>query len=64
MVSSFNRNFPPASVTPLELEFKAEKLMLFNRQSQHESGMQPVIQQEYKNVITHPEYVKEQKEES
>lgn len=62
MVSSFNRNYPPASVTPLEVEFKAEKLMLFNRQSQRESGIQPVIQQEYKNVITHPEYVKDRPE--
>ena len=62
MVSSFNRNYPPATVTPLEVEFKAEKLMLFNRQSQRESGIQPVIQQEYKNVITHPEYVKDRPE--
>jgi len=62
MVSSFNRSYPPASVTPLEVDFKAEKLMLFNRQSQRESGIQPVIQQEYKNVITHPEYVKDRPE--
>ena len=62
MVSSFNRNYPPQTIHPLELEFKAEKLMLFNRQSQRESGMQPVIQQEYKNVITHPEYVKDRPE--
>ena len=62
MVSSFNRNYPPASVTPLEIDFKAEKLMLFNRQSHRETGMQPVIQQEYKNVIAHPEYVKDRPE--
>ena len=62
MVSSFNRNYPPASVTPLDVEFKAEKLMLFNRQSQRESGIQPVVQQEFKNMITHPEYVKDRPE--
>jgi hypothetical protein len=62
MVSSFNRSYPPASVTPLEVDFKAEKLMLFNRQSQRESGIRPVIEKEYKNVITHPEYVKERPE--
>jgi hypothetical protein len=62
MVSSFNRSYPPASVTPLEVDFKAEKLMLFNRQSQRESGIRPVIEKEYKNVITHPEYVKDRPE--
>ncbi len=62
MVSSFNRTYPPASVTPLEVDFKAEKLMLFNRQSQRESGIRAVIEKEYKNVITHPEYVKDRPE--
>jgi hypothetical protein len=62
MVSSFNRNYPPATVTPLEVDFNAEKLMLFNRQSQRETGIQPVIQREYKNAITNPEYVKDRPE--
>ena len=62
MVSSWNRTYPPASVTPLEVDFKAEKLMLFNRQIQREDGITPVLKQEYKNVITNPEYVKDREE--
>jgi hypothetical protein len=37
MASSFNRTYPPQTVTPFEVDFKAEKLMLFNRQSQSET---------------------------
>jgi hypothetical protein len=49
-------------VTPLELDFKAEKLMLYNRQSHTETGVQQVIRSEYKNVISNPEYLAEKAE--
>jgi len=62
MVSSFNRTYPPSSVTPLETEFNAEKLMLFARQSQRETGMGPVVQKEYKNVINNPQHMKYKEE--
>ena len=59
MVSSFNRTYPPASVTPLETDFNAEKLMLFAKQSQSEIGIGPVVHKQYKNIISNPEYVKD-----
>jgi hypothetical protein len=62
MVSSWNRTLAPASVTPLDVEFRAEKLMLFTRQSQTETGIRPVIEREYRSVITNPEYVKYRRE--
>lgn len=62
LVSSFNRNYPPQTISPLEVEFKAEKLMLNSRRSQLGSNMEPVVQKEYKNAITNPEYVKDRPE--
>jgi len=62
MASTFNRGYPPKNVTPLELDFKAEKLMLYNRQSHSETGVQPVIRSGYKNVISNPEYLTEETE--
>lgn len=62
MVSSFNRMYPPQTISPLEVEFKAEKLMLYNRQSQRETGIRKVIEREYKNAITNPQYVKDRPE--
>jgi len=62
MVSSLNRMYPPQTISPLEVEFKAEKLMLYNRQSQRETGIRKVIEREYKNAITNPQYVKDRPE--
>lgn len=57
MVSSWNRNYPPQQVHPLETEFKAEKLMLYNRQLHQKEGIRPVVERHYRQTITHPELV-------
>lgn len=62
LVSSFNRNYPPQTIAPLEVEFKAEKLMLFNRRSHSGLNMEPLNRQHQKNAITNPEYVKNRPE--
>jgi len=62
MVSSWNKTYPPQTIAPCEVDFKAEKLMLYNRQLQKEEGIKPVIQNEYKNAIKNPKYVKDREE--
>jgi len=62
LVSSFNRTYPPQTISPLEVEFKAEKLMLYNRRMQAGLDMQPLNRKENKNAITNPEYVKDRPE--
>ena len=54
MISSWNRGKAPQSVTPLDTEFQAEKLMLYARQSHTGKSIQPVIQSLFKHTITHP----------
>jgi hypothetical protein len=62
LVSSFNRTYPPQTISPLEVEFKAEKLMLYNRRMQAGLEMEPLNRQGQKNAITNPEYVKDRPE--
>ena len=60
MASSLNvAPSPPQTVTPLEIEFKAEKLMLFNRQSVLNQQPEKIVEQSFKRVITNPLYAKE-----
>ena len=54
MITSWNRGKPPKQVHPIETEFKAEKLMLYARQTNTNTGIKPVVEREYKNTITHP----------
>jgi hypothetical protein len=54
MISSWNRGMPPQKVHPLDVAFKAEKLMLYARSLNEGLSMKQVVQQEYKNTITHP----------
>lgn len=59
MVSSLNvAAAPPQVVTPLEIEFKAEKLMLFNRQKVLNLAPEKIVEQSFKNTITNPLYAK------
>jgi len=44
------------------VEFKAEKLMLYNRRMQAGLEMEPLNRQGQKNAITNPEYVKDRPE--
>ena len=60
MASSLNvAPSPPQTVTPLEIEFKAEKLMLFNRQSVLNQQPEKIVEQSFKRAITNPLYAKE-----
>jgi hypothetical protein len=60
MASSLNvAPSPPQTVTPLEIEFKAEKLMLFNRQSVLNQQPERIVKQSFKKTITNPLYAKE-----
>lgn len=60
MVSSLNvAASPPQSVTPLEIDFKAEKLMLFNRQDVLNQQPEKIVEQSFKRAITNPLYAKE-----
>lgn len=47
MVSSWNRCVPPVNIHPFELDFKAEKLMMFLKHEKEKD----VFKQDYKNVI-------------
>ena len=46
-------------MTPLEIDFKAEKLMLFNRQGVLNQQPEKIVEQSFKNAITNPLYAKE-----
>jgi len=59
LVSSWNRNLPPKSISPLEIEFKAEKLMLYGKRNREQQPMEPVLKKDYKMSITDPQFVKE-----
>jgi hypothetical protein len=59
MVSNWNRVTPPQRVYPFDIEFKAEKLMLYARQINTGKSIRPVVEKEYKQTITHPLDVKE-----
>jgi hypothetical protein len=59
MVSSWNRVTPPQRIHPFDIEFKAEKLMLYTRQINTGNSIRPVVEKEYKHTITHPLDVKE-----
>jgi hypothetical protein len=54
MISNWNRGRPPKNVSPVETEFKAEKLMLYARQLNTGKSIKPVVESQYKNTITHP----------
>lgn len=54
MISSWNRGKPPQKVTPLDIEFKAEKLMLYARSINTQKDISEIINSAYKNTITHP----------
>lgn len=64
MISSWNRGKAPKNVSPLEVQFKAEKLMLYARETNSGHTIKPVVEREYKNTITHPLEVAEQPEEN
>jgi hypothetical protein len=49
---------PPQSIHPLEIEFKAEKLMLFNRRGLLDKQPEKIVEQTFKNSITNPLYAK------
>jgi len=60
MVSSLNVAVsPPQSVTPLEIDFKAEKLMRFNHQDVLNQQPEKIVEQSFKHAITNPLYAKE-----
>jgi hypothetical protein len=59
MVSSWNRVTPPQHLHPFDIEFKAEKLMLYARQINTGKSIRPVVEKQYKHTITHPLDVKE-----
>lgn len=53
LVSSWNRLFPPTTISPFDYEFKPEKLMQFAR-SQNESQIKTLRERGYKQTIQHP----------
>lgn len=53
LVSSWNRLFPPATISPFDHEFKPEKLMQFAR-SQDETQVRLLRERQYKRTIQHP----------
>lgn len=59
LVSSWNRNLPPKTISPLEIEFKAEKLMLYGKRNREQKSMDSVLKKDYKMAITDPQFVKE-----
>jgi hypothetical protein len=59
MVSNWNRVTPPQRLHPFDIEFKAEKLMLYARQINTGKNMQLIVEKDYKQTITHPLDVKE-----
>ena len=54
MVSNWNRGMPPQSVSPFELEFQAEKLMMYARNINTNQDIESAVKKQYKNTITHP----------
>ena len=54
MTSSWNRAYPPAGVVPFEIDFKAEKLMLYNRQLATKQQPEKIIEQSFKQAIRSP----------
>lgn len=61
MVSSFNRSLPPKTISPFEVEFKAEKLVFYARQ-QEAGTLQSFMRRQYKFSITRPELLKDEEE--
>jgi hypothetical protein len=59
LVSSWNRQLPPQTISPCETKFNAERLMLFNRRALQEKTIDPVLKRSYKLAITNPLYVPE-----
>jgi len=57
MVSSFNRNYPPQTIVPCELQFQAEKLMLYS-QGLKQDVIETIVRKTHKNPIANPEFVK------
>lgn len=50
LISSWNRLYPPADVTPFELDFKPEKLMLYGKRK----GDPLLVEKSFKQTITNP----------
>jgi hypothetical protein len=50
LISSWNRLYPPGSVTPFEIVFKPEKLMLYGKRE----GDPVLLEREFKQTISHP----------
>ena len=53
LVSSWNRLFPPSTISPFDCEFKPEKLMQFAH-SQSETQVRLLRERQYKRTIQHP----------
>lgn len=51
MVSTWNKLFPPSTIYPFELEFQAEKLMVYGRNKENPL----VFNQSFRKTITFPE---------
>jgi hypothetical protein len=58
MVSTWNQALPPNKVTPMEMEFQAQKLMLFSNNKDRSN----LFQQGFKSVISNPIGAKESTE--
>ncbi|NBU70241.1 MAG: hypothetical protein EBS53_02125 [Bacteroidetes bacterium] len=54
MISTWNRGMPPKDVSPFDIEFKAEKLMLYARGMNTNQNIEDAVKKQYKNTITHP----------
>lgn len=57
MISNWNRGMPPKNVWPFDIDFEAEKLMLYSRGQNTGVNIKEATEQEFKHTITHPEEV-------